>query len=344
MNDLTLLWDITQRCNLSCIHCYNALKRGENISPSVRSDYEAIIDRSEEMGVNHIHLLGGEPFVIQNLLDIIDYASRRGITVTVNTNGTMLSQPIIDSIVSSQLSQITISIDGGTAEDNDYIRGDGTFDVVIKGLCALMHTIKERNSSIQVQIATVVTQINAKRLHFLPRILKELGIHYLAVMRLYETGNALINQKELQIDEGEWLSAVVRLLIEAYRHRIILNIDCKPYVMAWIRKRYGFTVEAQSSFASCQAGKKILYLDERNYIFPCGPMASSLCCGTVNSIFDENPVGTILVSSLPVIPPSYSVCTHCDYRDQCSWCPACSKHSADLCQYIFEHYSRGSDI
>ena len=86
MKNLTLLWDITQRCNLACIHCYNALKRGENTSPSVRGDYEAIIDRSKEIGVNHIHLLGGEPFVIQNLFDIIDYASRRGIAVTVNTS------------------------------------------------------------------------------------------------------------------------------------------------------------------------------------------------------------------------------------------------------------------
>ena len=69
----TILWDVTYRCNLRCSHCYNANKlynEKENCSVDY---YKKIFLKFVQMGIDHIHLLGGEPLQNELIFEIIKF-------------------------------------------------------------------------------------------------------------------------------------------------------------------------------------------------------------------------------------------------------------------------------
>jgi len=78
MQKRTILWDITSKCNLRCRHCYNADKYFSNKEYPVLNtpQISAVLKKLSLSGFNHIHLLGGEPLVRQDIWDIIREACR----------------------------------------------------------------------------------------------------------------------------------------------------------------------------------------------------------------------------------------------------------------------------
>lgn len=114
----SLLWDITCRCNLSCIHCYNSGGISNEQELEIAPNYKAIIDRVVQAGFNHIHLLGGEPLLVNGLLDLLYYANKKGILISINTNGTLLTKKIINELIESNVLQLTFSLDGATESSN----------------------------------------------------------------------------------------------------------------------------------------------------------------------------------------------------------------------------------
>ena len=91
----SLLWDITRRCNLNCIHCYNSGSIDSVQELEVESNYKTIINRAIEVGINHIHLLGGEPLLSRGLWDLLQYAKMCNVLISINTNGTLLTEDLI---------------------------------------------------------------------------------------------------------------------------------------------------------------------------------------------------------------------------------------------------------
>src|SRR2546425_9895580 len=86
-------WNLTRRCNLECAHCYIAAGPRESATSELETaQCLRIVD--ELVAVNPAPLLilsGGEPLLREDLADIARYASQRGATVVVGTNGTLLT-------------------------------------------------------------------------------------------------------------------------------------------------------------------------------------------------------------------------------------------------------------
>ena len=80
-------YSITTKCNLKCKHCYSD---SVEASPDELSTDEALrlMDDLSRWGIRLLVIDGGEPLCRQDLLDIVKYASSKGIRTTIGSNGT----------------------------------------------------------------------------------------------------------------------------------------------------------------------------------------------------------------------------------------------------------------
>lgn len=115
--------DITSRCNLRCKHCF----QNERSLPKELEGKEwiRVIHELKEMKVYQIYIMGGEPFIRQDILPILREIKECGMTLSINTNATLISEAIADElrkILEPRFDYIQVSMDGATREVNDSIR------------------------------------------------------------------------------------------------------------------------------------------------------------------------------------------------------------------------------
>lgn len=285
----SLLWDIDYRCNLHCIHCYNEQSdrnRKSNLLNNFGIDFT--LDRIIELGVEHLHLLGGEPLLYSGIIELIQKAKRRNLKVSVNTNGLLLSKQTVMELISANLDQITVSLDGENARDNDIIRGENTFNIVTEKIRSMVEIVADSKSKLLIQIASVVTKENINKIYRMPILVNMLGVRYLDIMPIHYQGNGLKNKSTLEISEEEYKSIIPKVLYYSYIYNVYTQIDCNSAYLDEICKKMGFVRNTNSMFDICQGGKEFLYMNAEGDLFPCGPMSFSNKWQQYISLLDDN--------------------------------------------------------
>ena len=342
----SLLWDITRSCNLNCIHCYNSGNTCYNDTVDIRNNYEIIIDRILKMGVTHIHLLGGEPLVANGIYDLLHYAHSKNLIVTINTNGTLLTDKVLEILISTNVSQITVSLDGADEYTNDAIRGTGSFTKAVEGLSRAVSYTNLMNSSMIIQVATVISRLNSSSIYKMPRLLDNLGVKYLDVLHLYTSGNACLHDAVLYLDDKEYLDLLCKMIIECFRWHVYVQLDCKPLVLDIIMNRYGIRNNSSSTQAGCYAGKQILFMDSFGYIYPCGPYSQKKKhYSLATSIFDDNYLDNVMILEQDIISQlnelsiqPKDICTRCKYNLHCIRCALCDSDYTSLCTTAYQRF------
>ncbi len=109
---------ITRRCNLSCGYCTEY----DHSSPPVPlADLKERMDAIHRLGVINISLLGGEPLMHPDLMEIIKYGSRHS-QVSITTNGFLLKEGLIHQLNEAGLSNLQISVDALHSDPSNYIQ------------------------------------------------------------------------------------------------------------------------------------------------------------------------------------------------------------------------------
>jgi len=129
-------------CNLECSFCLEGSKPGDNRIESLRlSDAKPFIDEALNFDVKQFCFTGGEPFVIADIINILDYALQLR-PCLVLTNGTDPLQKRISDILPLQKQKnqlhFRISLDYPDAEKHDIERGSGNFHKALQSM-ALLH-------------------------------------------------------------------------------------------------------------------------------------------------------------------------------------------------------------
>src|SRR5690242_4271075 len=91
--------EVTHRCPLACAHCYNNLPMNDPEARRGELTYEEhcrILDEITEAGCLWLLYTGGEIFARRDFLDIYSYAKRKGLLITLFTNGTLITPQIAD--------------------------------------------------------------------------------------------------------------------------------------------------------------------------------------------------------------------------------------------------------
>ena len=129
-----VVWNVTRRCNLKCVHCYAQADDTTSDSELRFEEGRALIDDLAAFGVPVLLFSGGEPLVRPDLPELAAYAVSKGMRAVISTNGTLIGPRMARTLKDIGLSYVGISLDG--MEDvNDRFRGvPGAYRKALEGI------------------------------------------------------------------------------------------------------------------------------------------------------------------------------------------------------------------
>jgi radical SAM protein with 4Fe4S-binding SPASM domain len=150
--------EITHRCPLECQHCYNNLSMGDLAARNrelSKEEYFRILDEITDMGCFWLLFTGGEIFARKDFLEIYTYAKKKGLLVTLFTNGNLINEKIADYLREWPPFAIEVTLYGRTKETYEALTQiPGSFDRCMRGI----QLLKERG--LPLKLKTVATTIN----------------------------------------------------------------------------------------------------------------------------------------------------------------------------------------
>ena len=134
--------EVTRRCNLTCVHCYNNLPLSDQQARRTELTYEEhcrLLDEMAAEGCLWLLYTGGEIFVRKDFLDIYAYAKKTGFLITLFTNATLITRAVAEYLATWNPFSIEVSLYGCTAATHDRVTGvAGSFDKTMRGVRLLM--------------------------------------------------------------------------------------------------------------------------------------------------------------------------------------------------------------
>jgi 12,18-didecarboxysiroheme deacetylase len=129
-----IVWNITKRCNLKCVHCYAHAKDTAVDEELSTREGKTLLDDLAAFGVPVILFSGGEPLTRKDLPELAAYAVERGMRAVISTNGTLITSEKARILKQIGLSYVGISLDG-MEETNDRFRNvKGAFKAALEGI------------------------------------------------------------------------------------------------------------------------------------------------------------------------------------------------------------------
>lgn len=127
-----VVWNITRRCNLKCIHCYSDSTSKHYPGELDWDQCKAVVDDLAAFKVPALLLSGGEPTIHPHFFELAEYATGKGLRLTLSTNGTLIDPDRAQRIKDIGFSYVGISLDGIGAT-HDHFRGrEGAFDKAVQ--------------------------------------------------------------------------------------------------------------------------------------------------------------------------------------------------------------------
>ncbi|MDX2496691.1 MAG: 12,18-didecarboxysiroheme deacetylase [Desulfobacterales bacterium] len=177
-----VVWNITRRCNLKCVHCYAHAKNIPFDNELSTTEGKILIDDLAEFGVPVILFSGGEPLVRKDLPELADYAVKKGMRAVISTNGTLITPQTARTLKDIGLSYVGISLDG-MEEINDRFRGvKGAFKSALEGIenC--------KKAGIKVGLRFTINKSNAGQIPEIFKLLEEMDIPRVCFYHLVYAG------------------------------------------------------------------------------------------------------------------------------------------------------------
>jgi radical SAM protein with 4Fe4S-binding SPASM domain len=129
-----VVWNVSRRCNLSCIHCYSNSANTEYTDELSTQDAKDMILDLESFGVPVLLFSGGEPLMRKDLFELNDFAHGHNIRTVISTNGTLITPALAKKIKAGKIDYVGVSLDG-IGERNDMFRGKtGAFKLALAGI------------------------------------------------------------------------------------------------------------------------------------------------------------------------------------------------------------------
>jgi len=130
---ICLTWELTYACNLACAHCLSSSGRRDPRELTTEQ-CEAVIDELQRMQVFYVNIGGGEPTIRPDFWHLLEYAVDHQVGVKFSTNGVRITAERARFLASTDYVDVQVSLDGATAEVNDYVRGPGSYDTALRAL------------------------------------------------------------------------------------------------------------------------------------------------------------------------------------------------------------------
>ncbi len=216
-------YSITTKCNLKCKHCYS--DSVDQASPDELSTNEVfrLMDDLSNWGIRLLIIDGGEPLCREDMLDVVKYASSKGIRTTIGSNGTLIDEGMARKMLNAGVMAIAVSVDGANAQTHDSFRGEtGAFEQTFKGIEAC------RNVGLPFQFNTVIRKETLSQLDDMLRLAVEYGANAAEFFDLVAAGRAKDECREQVLSNDERKSAMEWLAEAQEDCPIIIRVPACP--------------------------------------------------------------------------------------------------------------------
>lgn len=298
---ICLTWELTYACNLACVHCLSSSGRRDPDELSTQ-ECKDLIDTFEKMQIFYVNIGGGEPTVRPDFWELLQYAVDHHVGVKFSTNGFRITPDRARQLAATPYVDVQISLDGATAEVNDAVRGEGTYDAAHRAMANLRDA-----GMTDFKLSVVCTRHNISQLDEFKQIADTYGAQ-LRLTRLRPSGRGadvwseLHPRPEQQRELYDWLVA---------NGDGVLTGDSFFHLSA-----YG---EALPGLNLCGAGRVVCLVDPVGDVYAC-PFAihERFRAGNVRGeggfkqVWQHSALFTDLRS-----PQTGGACTQCSAYDAC---------------------------
>ena len=270
---LLLQWHITGRCNLNCTHCYqDSEKCGEldfNKLTYILQQYKELLtlwrkQSGQHIG-GHITVTGGEPFVRNDFIDLLNLfaINNKYFTFAILTNGTH-----IDKKMATKLSQLNprfvqVSVEG-TEKTHDQIRGEGSYQRTIS---AIKHLVK---AGVKTIISFTAHRQNYNEFNDVAQLGRKLKVDRVWSDRLIPSGNGS-DLKDFLLTPAETKS-FFNIMKKAQRKSFFNLFNTTEISM---HRALQFLVSGGRPY-HCTAGDSLITVQPNGDLYPCRRMPISV--------------------------------------------------------------------
>jgi MoaA/NifB/PqqE/SkfB family radical SAM enzyme len=214
---LYVAWQITNECNLACLHCIEESGPGKAFKDELdREQILAIIDQMTELEVPYVSFSGGEPMVHPHFFAMVERFCAGEGQLKIETNGHYLTPENCARMRELGVKAVQVSLDGASRETFNRMRVRGEFNTAVEG------TRNLHQAGVPIEVNFSPTRFNIHEIGPAVDLAHELGAYSFYTGRTMHTGNAVKTWNKLAPSEEQYdeFFRTLHAKAEEYRGRM----------------------------------------------------------------------------------------------------------------------------
>ena len=209
---LWLLAELTYRCPLHCVFCYNPVQLKQASSELTTAEWVEVMRQPRQLGAAQLGFSGGEPLVRDDLEELVQEAHRLGYYTNLITSGVGLTPARAQRLKDAGLDHVQLSFQDSTRELNDFLSHTTTFELKKK----VAQTIKAHDWPMVMNC--VLHRHNLPHVGQIIEMALDLGAEYLELANVQYYGWAWVNRDHLMPTRAQLQEA--EAVVQGWRERI----------------------------------------------------------------------------------------------------------------------------
>jgi len=289
----SIVLEITDACNLKCIHCYNDSGNKRRNELTLEEIYK-LIDEAKRIGVLRVNVSGGEPLMHPYFFEIAEYIRDCTLGLELFTNGTLVTRDCARKLKDLNILKVSLSLDSLNHKIHDSFRGKkGAWEKTMAGIQNL------KLMGVRIEPAVSLSQRNMKEVIPLCEFFFKEGFTTYRFMAVIATGRE--TPLEIGITPAD--------LEEAYKK-----------ILVW-QKNHGIQYDSLGEIKgmNCGIGSELLVIKSDGDVAPCSPFGRRIILGntrdqSLHTIWNDSPLLNVLRN---LDARNHPVCSTCRLLNFC---------------------------
>ena len=256
-----VIWELTNECNYGCKYCIFSSTGRKPVGELTTLEIINTLKELKKLNLSHIKFTGREPFLRNDLLDILKHAHDLGLSIDLSTNASKIKEINAQQLSLLNLSYVHVSLDGFNQLSHEAVRGKKSFDPTVKGLTILSQYLSN------IRIGCVLHRFNEYEIHNMIDFFNSFQVEKIAFSimqpagRLKEKSNLLISRDIYEL----------YLELEQYKKQYPLishNLDSLIHIPS-IQPLPSVITKTSIERSICPGGEKFLFINSTGVVSPC---------------------------------------------------------------------------
>jgi len=198
---------VTNSCNLRCTMCgqwseegYILNRAADTRQQMTLEDWKRLVDEVAQHKIRFILVRGGEPFLFKGIIELLKYINRKGIFLSVDTNGTVLDR-FADDLSTITNMHITFSVDGPEEIHDNVRKVTGSFQKMKQNIALLKNLENKCGNTISKSICFTISAYNYKSLGDMADVVRSLSLSSINIVPYYYFSNDVGTQYNKELNE-----------------------------------------------------------------------------------------------------------------------------------------------